>query len=283
MKYRPDESTLISYLYGELDAKESEKVQLYLQEHPEELVKMKQLMGVREIISNIEDKEVIAPPVFMDDAPRSSTIWFNGYLKTVMGIAASFLLLLVAAKLLGTEISYSQSELKISFGGSKVEQPVQQIQSLSSEEVQAMINSSLKKNNDVITANFTDNQLKIDQTIKNNLELNSKKIDGLMKTVSQASQEQVRSFVSSLQDENVKTMREYIQLSSSEQSKYMEGLLVDFTKYLNEQRKQDLQLVQSKISTMEQNTDQFKQETEQILATIINSGSNEVKKQSSYE
>src|SRR6187551_563973 len=98
MKYRPDESTLISYLYGELDAKESEKVQLYLQGNPEELAKMKQLMGVQEIMSNIGDKEVIAPPVFMDDAPWSSTIWFNGHLKTVIGIAASFLLLLVAAK-----------------------------------------------------------------------------------------------------------------------------------------------------------------------------------------
>jgi len=281
MKYRPDESTLISYLYGELDAKESGKVQNYLEANPEELAKMKQLMGVQEIMANIEDKEVIAPPVFMDDAPRSSTIWFNVYLKTAMGIAASFLLLLVAAKLLGTEISYSQSELKISFGRTKTEQLVEQ--SLSPDEVQAMINLSLAKNNEVIAANFTDSQLKLDQTIKNNLALNSKKIDGLMKSVSQASQEQVRSFVASLQDENVKTMREYMQLSSSEQNKYMESLLVDFTKYLNEQRKQDLQLVQSKISTMEQHTDQFKQETEQILATIISTGSNEVKKQSSYE
>jgi hypothetical protein len=245
------------------------------------LERMKQLMGVQEIMSNIEDKEVIAPPVFMDDAPRSTSVWFNGYVKTVMGIAASFLLLLVAAKLLGTEINYKQNELKISFGVSKVEQPVQQ--SLSSEEVQLMINSSLAKNNETIKTSFAENQRELDKAIKTSMILNSNKIDVLMKNVSQASQEQVRSFVASLQSENVKTMREYIQLSSSEQSKYMEGLLVDFTKYLNEQRKQDLQLVQSKISTMEQNTDQFKQETEQILATIISSGSNEVKKQSSYE
>jgi hypothetical protein len=283
MKYRPDESTLISYLYGELDAKESGKVQSYLEANPEELMKMKQLMGVHDIMSNIEDKEVIAPPVFMDEAPRARMVWLNSTMKTVIGIAASFLLLLVAAKLLGTEISYSQNELKISFGRTKTEQPVQQVQTLSSEQVQLMINSSLARNNETIAAGFAENQKELDKAIKNSLALNSSKIDGLMKNVSQASQEQVRSFVSNLQNENVKTMREYIQLSSSEQSKYMEGLLVDFTKYLNEQRKQDLQLVQSKISTMEQNTDQFKQETEQILATIISSGSNEVKKQSSYE
>lgn len=285
MAYKPDESTLISYLYGELDAKESEKVQDYLENHPEELKQMQSLMGVQDVLNKVEDQEVIAPPIFMDEAPSSTTVWFNSYVKTTIGIAASFLLLLVAAKLLGTQISYSQNELKISFGDRKVEQPVQQIQAptLSSAQVQDMINSSLAKNNEAMTATFSENQKELNRAIRNNLAVNSDKIDGLMKTVSQASQEQVRSFVASLQSENVKTMREYIQLSSTEQSKYMEGLLVDFTKYLNEQRRQDLQLVQSKISSMEQNTDQFKQETEQILASIINSGTAETKKQSSYE
>ncbi len=285
MSYKPDESTLISYLYGELDAKESEKVQRYLETHPDELKHLQSLMGVQEMLGKVEEKEVIAPPVFMDDEPRSQSVWFNGYVKTAMGIAASFLLVLVAAKLLGTEINYSQSELKISFGGKKVEQSIQQTQNLTltSEQVQQMINSSLEKNNETIAASLEENQKELNKAIRNNLAVNSGKIDGLMKTASLASQDQMRAFVSSLQAENVKTVREYMQLSSSEQSKYMEGLLVDFTKYLNEQRRLDLQLVQSRISSMEQNTDQFKQETEQILASIINTGTAETKKQSSYE
>jgi hypothetical protein len=280
MNYKPDEGALISYLYGELDAKESEKVKNYLEAHPEMKAQILQLMDVREMMGKVEDKEVIAPPIFMDDSPHKPSIWFNGYLKTAMSIAASLLLLLVAAKLLDTEITYSQSELKISFGV-KAEQPVQQIQTLSSEQVQQMINSSLVKNNEVIAAEFTDNQKKLNQAIRNNLDLSSKKIDGLMKSASLASQDQVRAFVASLQNENVKTMREYMQLSSTEQNKYMESLLVDFTKYLNEQRNQDIQLFQTRMSTMEKNTVQFKEETEQILASIINSGA--TRKQSSYE
>jgi len=263
-----------------LDAKESEKVKNYLETHPEMKAQILQLMDVREMLGKVEDKEVIAPPIFMDDSPHKQSIWFNGYLKTAMSIAASLLLLLVAAKLLDTEITYSQSELKISFGV-KAEQPVQQIQTLSSEQVQQMINSSLVKNNEVIAAEFTDNQKKLNQAIRNNLDLSSKKIDGLMKSASLASQDQVRAFVASLQNENVKTMREYMQLSSTEQNKYMESLLVDFTKYLNEQRNQDIQLFQTRMSTMEKNTVQFKEETEQILASIINSGA--TRKQSSYE
>jgi hypothetical protein len=38
---------------------------------------------------------------------------------------------------------------------------------------------------------------------------------------------------------------------------------------LKEQRKQDLMLFQTRVSSIEKNTDQFKQETEQILASII--------------
>jgi hypothetical protein len=51
--------------------------------------------------------------------------------------------------------------------------------------------------------------------------------------------------------------------------------LVDFSKYLQQQRTDDLQLVQSRLNNLEQNTDMFKQETEQILSSIITSvGSN---------
>jgi len=45
--------------------------------------------------------------------------------------------------------------------------------------------------------------------------------------------------------------------------------LVDFSKYLQQQRNDDLQVVQSRLNNLEQNTDVFKQETEQILSSII--------------
>ena len=62
-------------------------------------------------------------------------------------------------------------------------------------------------------------------------------------------------------------------LSGADQKKYMESLLVDFSNYLQEQRKQDLMIVQSKVNSIEKNSNQFKQETEQILASLISSPS----------
>ena len=43
MNYKPDESTLIAYLYGELNEKETKKLESYFQQHPEELAKLRGL------------------------------------------------------------------------------------------------------------------------------------------------------------------------------------------------------------------------------------------------
>jgi hypothetical protein len=141
--------------------------------------------------------------------------------------------------------------------------------SVTEEKVQAMIESSLSKNNEVLAAHWNEEQQKLSRSIANNLDMNSKRIDGLMKTASQATQEEVRGFVASLQNENLKLMKDYFQLSSTDQKKYMESLLADFSGYLKEQRKQDLMMVQTRVTSLEKNTDLFKQETEQILASII--------------
>ena len=284
MNYKPDEGTLIAYLYGELDATESEKVMEYLNQHPEELKTLQQLTDVRSAMKQIQDKEVIAPPIFGDVSARQVHFWQSGYFKTMMSIAASFILILVVARLIGPEITYSNGELTISFNDSKkseqVAQPVQE--SLTPMEVQEMINSSLTKNNEVIAAGWEDNQTKMNQSIKTSFAANSNKIDELMKVTSQASQDQVRTFVASLQEENLKLMKDYLQLSSTEQKTYVEALLVDFSKYLQEQRKQDFQLFQTRMSSIEKNTDQFKQETEQILASIISKPDATIRKVNNY-
>lgn len=259
---------LMAYLYGELTATEAEKVQLYLQQHPEVLKKLQGLGELRTVISHIQDQEVIAPPIFMDDA-NVKPLWQSNYFKTVMSIAASLLFLMVAGKFLGTEISYSNGELAINFSGKK--EPVKEIvqPSLTEEKVKEMIENSLASNNEVITSNWTEDQKRLSQSIRQNLDQNSKKIDALMKGAADASQAQVRGFVASLQNENLKLMKDYFQLSTADQKKYTEGLLVDFSEYLKEQRRQDLMILQTRVNSIEKNTDQFKQETEQILASII--------------
>lgn len=283
MNSKPDESTLISYLYGELSEPERKKIQDYFLQHPEEHEHLRQLQDVLSTMGRLKDKEIIAPS-FMGEESRnqsstSRSLWNSGPLRTVMSIAASFLLIMVAGKFLGTEVNYSSGELRISFASQKAEsrEVTEQPIPLSTDQVQSMIHSALARNNEAVLSAY---QRELDKSIGNNLALNSRKIDGYMKTASLASQDQVRAFVSGLQNENLRLMKDYLQLSSSGQQKYMENLLVDFSKYLQEQRNQDFQLFQTRISNVEKNTDQFKQETEEILTSLI---SNRVgKKQNSY-
>ncbi len=284
MNYKPDERAWMDYLYGEQDEAQKEKMQRYLLEHPQAQQQLQQMKEVLGILNHVEDKEVIAPPVFMDNERPMGSFWKSTAFRTVLSIAASFLLLIVAGKFLGTEVSFGKGELRISFGGAQppavVEQPVAN-SSLTTDQVQQMINSSLAQNNDRTEARLAESQQKLNEVIRQNLASNSRQINQLVGEAALASQEQVRAFVAGLQTENLQLLKDYMQLSATDQKKYMENLLVDFSKYMQEQRNQDLQMLQTRFSNMEQNTNVFKQETEQILASIISNGAT-ANRQSNY-
>jgi len=273
MNYKPDESTLIAYLYGELGESETEKVELYFKEHPGALADLRSLNDVRNVLGHVTEKEVIAPPVIESDH-TVRPLWQMPAVRFAMGMAASLLFLLVAGRLLGPEINYSNGELRISFA--KKAESASPPATLTQQQVAAMIEASLAKNNAAQASTNADDQRKLLQTLA---DINAKKIETLNSQTSRASQEQVRLFVANLQEQNLKIMKDYFQLSTADQKKYTEKLLVDFSSYLQEQRKQDLQFVQSKMNYLEKNNNQFKQETEQILTSLI---ANPTRKNTNY-
>lgn len=271
MNYKPDEGTLMAYLYGELESAEKEKVERYLFEHPDARMELEKLQQVRYVLGKVKDKEVIAPPIVIDSHSGRFS-WNSPYVKTIIAIAASLLLVMVVGRLTNASLSIADRQLKITFGNpSNAVQVVSNPspEGITAEEVQQMINSSLTQNNEMIQANWSETQQKLDASIRNNLASNSNRIDQLMKETSNASQQQIQAYLASAQTENMRLVKDYFQLTSSDQKQYVEDLLVDFAKYLQEQRQGDLQIVQSRLNNLEQNTDQFKQQTEQILSSII--------------
>lgn len=269
MSYKPDQHDWMAYLYGELEGAEKEKMEQYLLSDPHARKELEQYQHLRKMMGTVEDKEVIAPPIVVGDS-RQRFIWNTPAVRMVASIAASLLIIILVGKLTGTQVSMSNNEFRLSFGDAPKSEIVQPATSgLSANEVQNMINESLNQNNIAMQASWKETQQKLDASIRSNLASNSGKIDKLVKEASNASQEQIRQFVSTLQNENTEVVKNYFQLSSTEQKKYIEGLLVDFAKYLQQQRSDDLQLVQTQLKALEQNTDMFKQETEQILTSII--------------
>jgi ribosomal protein L16 Arg81 hydroxylase len=224
---------------------------------------------VRQLMGQVEDKEVIAPPIFVGDHSRQR-FWEAPYFKTVVGIAASLILVILVARFADLKVHYADQQLSIGFGTAAQQSKNNVVvASPTATEVQTMINDALKENNEAIEASWAQTQEKLDASVKYNLAANSEKVDQLVKASAAASQDQIRQYVAGLQAENLKIVKNYFQLTSTEQKQYIENLLVDFAKYLQQQRKDDLQVVQTQLNSIQKNTDIFKQETEQILTSII--------------
>lgn len=268
MSYKPDESALMAYLYGELQGEEKKYVEKYLSENPEAMKSVQEMMDVRKILSVVKDKEVIAPPIVLEDS-KHRYFWNTPYLKTVISIAASLMLLLVAGKILDLRISVVDNVAQVSFGAPVVK-TVDPVQSgLTAQEVQNMINNSVQQNNQVAQASWSESQKKIDASIRKNMTMNSEKLNDLVREASKASEAQISGYVASLKNENQQLVKDYFKLTTNEQQKYIENLLVDFAKYMGQQRTSDLEAIQLRMVNMEQNNTLLKQETEQILASII--------------
>lgn len=273
MSYKPGEQEWMAYLYGELEEKDKEKIEQYLLENDGARAQLEQYRKLQGLMSSVEDKEVIAPPIFVGDA-KQRFLWNTPYFRMIVSIAASLLLILLVGKLTGVRIIVSDNQLALGFGEIKpkaqpVEAQTEHRPTLTANEVQEMINASLVENNVAIQASLNESQQKIDASIKKNLAANSGYIDQLVREAASASQDQVRQYVSGIQTENMRLVKDYFQLTAEDQKKYMQDLLVDFTRYLQQQRASDLQMVQTQLRSLQQNTDIFKQETEQILTSII--------------
>src|SRR5690606_29206879 len=91
----------------------------------------------------------------------------------------------------------------------------------------------------------------------------------LAREAAAASQAEIRDYIETIRDENMQQVKAYFELTSTEQKQYIENVLVDFSKYLQQQRNNDLQLAQTRMNSLERNTDLLRQETEQILSSII--------------
>lgn len=271
MSYKPDQHAWMAYLYDELEDAEKARMEEYIRTTPEARQELDHYRHLRQLMGTVEDKEVIAPPIVLgDSAPH--IVWNTPALRVVAGIAASVLILMLAGRLTGLQAGFSGNEFRISFGPS-AEAPVAlaTAPTLSTDEVQQMIDASMTRNTQTLQASWQENQRALDASIRRSLASNSGRMDNLVKEASSASQQQVQDFIAQMQTENQRVVKDYFQLSATQQKDYIENLLVDFSKYLQQQRASDLQVVQSRLYALEQNTGVFQQETEQILSSIITS------------
>jgi hypothetical protein len=209
MSYKPDEKDWIAYLYGELEDEDKIKFEQYLIQNPSAQQELEKFKGLRKMMSSVEDKEVIAPPIVLGDN-RQRFLWDTPYLKTIASIAASLIIVMLVAKLLDIRVSKTDNQFTMSFGEPVKQQdelPAQPM--LSQQDVQEMINASLQSNNTAMQTTWKENEQKLTASIRKNLSINSEKVDQLVREASTASQDQIQQYVSGLQTQNMQVVKDY--------------------------------------------------------------------------
>lgn len=257
------ESLLMAYLYGEASEAERQQVEQYLAENPKARAELLALKEVRRKLAALPDKEVIIPALPVTAHPRESD---TRLFKTLLAVAASVAIILISLWLTNTHISWSDKEIRISFGN----QPDSHTgTALTHEEVQAMIEQALRsKSLNETSATLTEQQVR---------EWIRASVAPVAQPANTISDEQLKQYTSALYAENARLLREFINLSAREQQQAIEEMLIDFNAYLNQQRQNDLQNLYSRLNALEQNTELYKQETDQLLTGIMASVSTPVR------
>lgn len=260
MNYKPEETTLISYLYGELSGEEQVKVEEYLSGNEEARRELEELKSTLSIVGQVKDREVEIPTFTFD---QSSKIIVGGsstsiFWKKSMAIAASIALILFVGYLTRFNASVVDGGFQLAFG--------EQNEGYNQEQVESMIELAIARNNDNLNQKFADTEEGIKKYVADE---NRSFKDDIVSTVSNRPvsiddfEQQKKEYLSFL--------KELIENSELAQRKYTDDVMTDFAIFLDIQRQNDLQVIQTRFDNLQDNADLNQLQTNQILANLMSS------------
>lgn len=262
---------LITYLYDEMSTEERQQFEIAMEKNPELKREFENLKEMRKGLAQIQDKEVMEP--FFLWGKQGSDSWASMFkrrnllmFKPFIAVAASLVIVLLIGYLTNFTITYQDQSLYIGFNkanttGSEA--------SYTQEQVAAMVNAEIAKNNTYIFSKLTETENNIDTRFAS---LESKQ--NTLMTPSYAASDVVTKkeldiFLSNVRSNNLKVLQTYLQSSSVQQQDYFQAVLTEFSDYMENQRKEDLRLIRRSLITLQENQQTQKEETDQMLASIL--------------
>jgi len=247
MKTEDWKAKMMDYLYDELNPAERKAFEAELAQNQELKEELEAFQSSKNILENWEDEEVSAPPFFNIHKNPERNNSQNGF-KWFLSIAASLLILMVAAKFTGLEISNQKGDFRIAFG-----QEINPNPQADKTEIEQMVNTAL--------ANY---EQKLDAERKED----KQELESYLTAQSQQNKKLVTSYLSDLQENSLEMMQAYWKESNDQQQLYTENLLTNFADYIQEQRKEDMDYLFAKMDLMESDKDLFKIETGQLINSL---------------
>ncbi|MBK6265223.1 hypothetical protein JKA74_09245 [Marivirga sp. S37H4] len=251
MKTEEWKGQLMDYLYDEMEIEERKIFEAELAKNPALRKELEALQHGQAILSQLKDEDVSAPPFFNVHKNEIKLQQSTG-LKWFMAVAASLLLLMVAGKFTGLEISNADGKFRMAF-----DQEKQLDETIREQEVKELISNALVSYEEKLETKRTE---EMDSFIATNRAENKKLINNYLKA---------------MENSNAEMMQAYWEESNQHQKVYMENLLTDFAGYMQKQRKDDMDYLFAKMELMESDKDLFKLETGQILNTLASNNGQE--------
>jgi hypothetical protein len=273
MSWKPNETDIVDYLFGELPSDTQKKFEQYMQQNPELAKEVKDLRLTQGVLPSLPDEEVILPLKFStitgtDKFTNASRKWLYP-----LSIAASIAAILVVGYFTQFSLAYGEEGFRMAFN----EVAPTQEAVLSEAEINSIIDARVSLATNKWDRQITDMQTSFATQLEQNQRITESEIRRVAATRQQTEieDEQILSFITQLKDENRKMMQTFYQASADDQQKYMRNILLDFQDYLDSQRQEDLQFIQANMLELKSTSELNQEETDKILANIITTVNNQ--------
>jgi len=265
MRWKPGETDIIDYLYGSMSTDEKTKFEEYLNSNPELASEVEGLQKTQRILPSLSDEEVIPPLVFAGNNSGSKSGSQSRWLLP-MSIAASIAILLLTGYLTQFRMSFNNDGFDLGFSSELPENAT----GLSKDDVEQLVEQRMAVLKTEFSAQMISLESGFDTQLANNRAITSIQIENAIKVNGKTqNDEQMLTFINQLKGENEKMMANFYKVSAEEQRKYIRNILLEYNRFLEEQRKDDLEFMQANFLDLKTASEHKQEETDKLLASII--------------
>ncbi|MEM7548750.1 MAG: zf-HC2 domain-containing protein [Bacteroidota bacterium] len=280
MNKKINEHKLTAYLYGELSGQELEEVKNHLDKNPEEKKRVEELNQVRRILGKLEEKEVIEPVFIWPEEnlprPENDNFYHSNWFKIACSITLFIVIFFISGYFLSASLKINNGSFVLGFNSEDQSKIVAPVQEFTAEDIESIIDKKLSSISENNTQQFQELSDQI-QLISNKKVLDSGKIISMLDQESNQLNNNLQAYANQIQEENINALRDLVVLSSKQQQAQFETTLVEFSKYLEQKRNDDLNFILLNLKDLKQHSDNYKSKTNEILASLIekvNDGNN---------
>lgn len=247
MSYKPDESTLLSYLYDELSAEEKRKVEQYLSDNQEVQTELTELRDAQSVLGKIQDREVAVPTFSFEDSKVISMGTTSKWWRKPLAIAASISLIILTGYFAQINLSVGADGMRLSFG-------VQQSgDGYSDSQVEDMIQNAIAANN---------------ETFLQQLRSSEKEMKKLVSDETEKSKQEINSYLVHQKNQSIEVLRGLMEQSELAQRRYTNDVLQDFAIFLETQRQDDMNVIQARFDNLADDTQLNRLQTNRLISNL---------------